>query len=230
MFRVERADMDDPRAGPAWEELRRSGFVAKGVRWDFAARRRVWVFERTSLPRAPRGGGTFTFVLDLNNVLSIKWWDPRRAFPGNARWHHLSFFLRPGARKLLRELRAANHIVVLWSSMQREAVDAVAALLPHDLALCNEDAPRDEEFPEVREGGRNVAIVKDLRVVWEKLAGRADPRRTILIDDSARKARAFPELHVQPPSNFAPSSPWDPLCVFDRGIAELSELCERRIL
>lgn len=210
--------MDHSRKGGQWEDLHDSGYVVRGVRRDPETGSRIWVFRRTAIPRLPRRvhhGSVWTIVLDVNRVLAAKWWDPAHAFPCHVRHGAAAFFARPGARKFCKAVVRAGHNLVLWSSMHRSSVDAVATLFAHTLALANEDAPRDEEHPELGADGRNDAIVKDCAVVWAALR-TAHPSRTLLIEDDPRKARANPDqFRPAPRPLFEPPDPWHPQCVED---------------
>lgn len=213
--------------------LERHGYKSVGVAIDDAnGGQRSWVFVRLELRnpfasmRAP-----LTLVFDVNGVLGFKWFDRTDSLAPVTHAHmgHVFFFRRPGARRLLRECRKAGHRVVLWSSMQRAYVDAFADVLlaradrKSTLVLCNTDAPRNDEEPEMREG-RNVAILKDLEVVWSRLGihDAAERRRTIIIDDDAHKTRLHAKHRLPPPMPpFRPASPWDTRCVEDSGCLHL---------
>lgn len=208
------------------------GFRAVGVRHDDRSRGRLWILTRPGIhggliPKAPRQAPPLILVFDVNNVLGAKWFDRDCRWKEGAHCHKrhrmLAFYVRPGARRLIRLCLSMGHRVAVWSSMQPAFVEAFASVLipaqarDQVMLLSNADAPRDEEHPEVREG-RNVAILKDLRVVWRRLgAGSAEAvARTLLFDDDAHKARLQPANFVQTPA-FRPESPFSEACVRDQG-------------
>lgn len=204
------------------------GFRAVGVKRADRGRR-LWILTRPGIhggivPAPPTRPKPLILVFDVNNVLGARWLDKeqrwRKGTHCHGRHRMFAFYVRPGARRLIKLCLAAGHRVVLWSSMQAASVRALADVVVPPAArdrvtvLCNEDAPRDDEYPEMREG-RNVAVVKDLRVVWSKL-GAAAGARTLLFDDDPRKGRLFPESFVETPA-FRPASPFSDECVRDQG-------------
>jgi hypothetical protein len=227
MFSLRTRLLPAPPSPSEFAQLERYGYKSVGVTVDATEqRKREWVFVRVEL-RAPFAAmvAPLTIVFDVNGVLGYKWFDRSGSLQPitHARHNNVYFFRRPGARRLIHECRRAGHRVVLWSSMQRAFVDTFAeTIIPRVhrgsvLVLCNTDAPRNEDAPEIREG-RNVAILKDLNVVWDRLGIRtaAERARTIILDDDPRKTARHQRHRLHPPP-FTPTSPWDEECMRDDG-------------
>lgn len=170
-----------------------------------------------------------SLVLDLNGVLLDKLFDPKHELPAHlyhARFGKFAIITRPGAFSFLCWAVANFSKVVVWSSLRRENaegvfVQAFGEELRSRLAgiLGNEDSPRDEENPEMREG-RNCAILKDLRWLSGRVPG-VDPARTVIIDDSEVKVRKDADRALVIGRAFTIRELVDPSVVNDRVMPEV---------
>lgn len=152
-----------------------------------------------------------TLVLDLNGLLIDKIFDPTRhvrSWMVHAQFDHFRVLIRPGALHFLHWALQHYSRVGVWSSLRRaNAAGIIAAAFPRDvvdrLAFIwgNEQAPRDDLHPEIKDGGRNCAILKDLDVLASELRVPADTM--VIVDDSELKVRTHRHRAVVIPPSVA---------------------------
>lgn len=247
LFRVNREDVElvfDRSAldKQTWDLLRKNLYQSAHVSgWD--AFRGVYNQHGTPTPfprNVPVDREINTLVLDLNGVVCDKLFDPNRKLPSvgvHARTRLFSLVKRPGASEFLSWALGRFQNVVVWSSLRRRNVEEVLhALFSHDevdriaMILGNEDSPRDERYPEMREE-TNVAILKDLAILPELMKLRSEPPSTwsniLLCDDSERKSRIYPGNRVLVPS-FSVDSLLDGSLYADRTLGALRLAIEIR--
>lgn len=202
------------------------GFECVGVRQ--IKDHREWVFVRPGVellkPLAVSHRQHTVLVFDLNHVLGVKWFDP------SGRWHcpsqvharcdQQAFFLRPGAKKLLRLCRRASFEVYIWTTMQYKTASAFVKgcglPIPPDRLLTADDCDHDHS---------TETPIKNLDMI------RKDTRQNIAdifaFDDDPQKfhTRHQPFLHVVP--RFEPTNPYEHKALTDKGCEwMLREICK----
>jgi hypothetical protein len=131
-------------------------------------------------------------VLDLNDTLATKQW--------SSDFRRVTWTPHPDLERLWSVVASTDAVdVLLWSGAWRATVDAfVDQCVPDSMrarllgAWCNTDAIEDTERPSfkaTRDGAmRNVAVLKDLELVWRRFP-QYNERNTIIVDDSVDKTR-----------------------------------------
>jgi hypothetical protein len=188
-----------------------------GVRLDEAGNR-VIVWRK--LDRKCVAKGVTAIVFDLNHVLCVKWFDPAMNYTAgihcHARHGNLAFYIRPGIRKFVHwaiKTLGKDHVWV-WTTAQRETalaiVPHISPLIPHENILCADQCVEGEGASPIKDIGRVPRI-------------RAAGSSVIIFDDDIHKYKAehHPLVKCCPP--FDPTSPFDPLCVIDQGVAWMQQ-------
>jgi len=183
---------------------------------------RSWIMVRPGIVRPlPETRCRTVWVFDLNRVLGIKWQDEERRFREKIDVHlrvgrNQAVLFRPGARRLLKILHAANQEVWFWSTMQRSSVltwrSYLADFVPDEHCLSADDCPEPD--------------LKDLRVITTRTPG-VDMDRVWMIDDDPRKVRLQPDRLIQA-TPYDPHDPFDPIAVCDTGMGELLKAISTR--
>lgn len=211
----------------ATDNLAAAGFECVGVRERVFDKQSIkeWVFVRPGIKVFPRSH-SIILVFDLNHVLGVKWFDP------SGRWHCPSqvharcdqqvFFLRPGAKKLLRLCKKATFDVYIWTTMQYKTastfIKGSGLPISPDRILTADDCdwsspqPHSSSYP-----------IKNLDVI--RNPGHA--ATIYAFDDDPQKfhTRHQPFLHVVP--KFEPTHPYDHKALTDKGCEwMLREICK----
>ncbi|RMZ83758.1 hypothetical protein DV738_g1045, partial [Chaetothyriales sp. CBS 135597] len=146
-------------------------------------------------------------LLDLNGTLLYR---PRIGKTGRRGREHI---LRPGARELISYLFDNHAVMVFTSATRRNAEACVASLLQH-LAPAQRSQligiqTREQLGLTPAQFNAKVQVYKPLEPVWRLKAVQASAKRhgvrawdvtnTVLLDDSAEKARANPHNLLQVP-------------------------------
>jgi hypothetical protein len=108
-------------------------------------------------------------------------------------------------------VRSGHIDLMLWSGAWRATVDKfVAQCVPADVPLfaawCRDEALVDDECPDWRAGAdptlpkRNIAVIKDLALVFAKYPQYGE-HNTLIVDDSAVKTRRYPRNALIVPKN-----------------------------
>lgn len=190
-----------------------------------------------SIPSIPQS--QLALVLDLNGVLCDKVFDPRRniqPWASHGRFQAFSVSKRPGLDAFLHWAQRRFQHVIIWSSLRYENVMGILhTILTRDLfdslapsIIGNESSPKDERFPDIRDG-RNVAVLKDLSVLAERVRDFPGVHRTIICDDSSNKTRLNPERRIVPPA-YVVHSVFDRAAHGDRGLETLRWALEAWII
>jgi len=144
-------------------------------------------------------------VLDVNGVTCRKVYDRERQLASAADGYTPSgqaLFKRPGLDDFLSRVQSCGWRIAFWSSAVRGTIDAIRSeLFPRIrpvVVLSHEVSPQDSVFVKIR-AGRNWAILKDLRMLWDATALRCGPESTVIVDDSCLKVRLQPENAVLVP-------------------------------
>lgn len=125
-------------------------------------------------------------VLDLNDTLAKKEW--------NSDFTIVTWTPYEKIDQLWNLVRNGDIDIALWSGAWRNTVDSfVSQCVPNDITLlaswCRDEAIEDTEFPDIRPPqNRNIAIIKDLDIMWNKFP-QYNRTNTIIFDDSEKKVR-----------------------------------------
>jgi len=212
--------------------MNQGGFQCAGVRQVNADGKqgKEWIFVRAGIetPLVKQRERSVIVVFDLNHVLGVKWFDPA------GRWHCPSqvqarcdqqvFFVRPGARKLLRMCHAARFDVYIWTTMQHRTASAFVKLcgfpIPPGKLFSADDCDHDGGTP-----------IKDLDILLDgtRRQGQQQPSPpssssqsssslvVVAFDDDPAKFKAKHQTNLQVVPKYEPAHPYDHKALVDRG-------------
>lgn len=163
-----------------------------------------------------------TIIFDLNNVLCVKWFDPEAKYivgiHCHARHGNLAFYIRPGIKKFMQWIISTfgSENVWIWTTAHQ---DTAHAIVPHiSSSILPSNILSAEHCIQGRKELDNPALPGLLRDQLKL--------RIIVFDDDITKYKPEHQALVRCCPGFAPSSPFDSVCLVDQGVRWMQQSFE----